>query len=567
LSRQVLPLRPTLSRGATTSLVLTGLLAYLVVVPLGAVVLAALRTVPLDVVGPLTLLNVRAAVEGVVGTGTAATTAWFAGGSTLLSVVIGGYLAWVTERTKAPIRTLVHVAVVVNLIVPGILTAVSWSLLLHERIGILNALIVRVLGVAPFDAYSLPAMIWVDGSEGFALPYLLIAAALRSIDPSLEEAAATAGATRLRRLRTVTLPLLRPVVLTVALLTLVRALGTFVVPVTLGLPGGVRVLATEVYLQSRVFPRNANLAAAYALVQLLVALVALWGYQRATRTSERFVTIRGRGGAGPRTEGRGRVLHAVLGSGLVSAVVVLPFAVMVYSSLLPFYRPPGSGGGFTPTFEHYRWLAGSSAVRRAVADNLVVGGGAALVAVLLAAVIAHRTVRSPGPASRALDLLVSVPVALPGTVLGLALLWWYLVLPLPLYGTAWVLGIALVTTFLPYGARTLQASMLQVGRELEEASTMCGAGEFRTARRIVVPLLLPTIVAVVLFLVSRSFKQLALPSLLGVPGLGMVPTLIFGLSTEALYPQLSALGVVLSVGLAVVTLVARGAMRLREVRR
>jgi iron(III) transport system permease protein len=549
-------------RGALQSSALNAALllvvVYLVVVPVVAVILAALRSVPLDVPGPFTLANLSVALESLRRAGTITNTLVFAGASTAVSLLIGGYLAWVTERTSTRVRTMVHVLVVVNLIVPGILTTVSWILLLHERIGIMNIAFSRAGLSGAFDAYTLPSMIWVDGSDGFALPFLLIAAAMRATDPSHEEAAASSGATRRQVLTTVTLPLLRPAILAAALLSFIRSLGTFVVPIAMGVPGGVRVLATDVYLQSRVFPSNANLAAAYALIHLAFALAALWAYHFATRGDGRFVTLGGRAGSLPRarTGARTRV-HAFAAAALSLVVVALPASVMVYASLLPFYRAPWSGVPTTLDLRHYRWLMASGAVERAFVNNLLIGGLAAVAAVVLSLAIAWQVTRRPGRTARALDVVASLPVALPGTVLALALLWWYLYLPLPLYATRWVLVIGLLTTFLPYGVRTLQSGFAQLGVDLEEASALSGATRIGTLLHIVVPLLAPGIVAVTLYMVSRSFKALAIPALLGGPGLEMVPTVIYGLSSDARYPELSALGVVLSLGLAGLTLLAR----------
>lgn len=542
----------------TGSLLLGAIVGYLVVVPTVTVVVAALRDTPFGMPGAFTLANVRQAVGTLAGAGVLGDTSAFAAGSTLVSVLVGGYLAWVAERTTDVVRTVIHSLVVVNLIVPGILTTISWTLLLHERIGLLNLLATRAGTPAPFDAYTLPAMIWVDGSDGFALPFLVIAAALRASDPAMEEAAVSAGASRWVALRTVTIPLLRPAILAATLIVLVRAAGSFVVPLVLGVPGGVRVLATEVYLQSRLFPSDGNLAAAFALVQLAFAFALLWGHQAATRGSGRFVTVGGRGtrGAGARTP-RWRGLHAAAGSTLIGVVVLLPVGVMTYASLLPFYRAPGDGTALAWTLRNYAWLGESAQVRRAVLNTIVLGGAAAVLAVSLSLLVARRIVRRPGRGARVLDLLASLPLALPGTVLGVALLWWYLFLPLPVYGTRWVLLIALLTSFLPYGVRVVHSGLVQIGVELEEASAMSGARSWRTVMHIIAPLLAPVITAAVLFLLARSFTLLALPALLGAPGGDVVPTVILSLSTEARYSELSAFGVALSVALAGMTLLAR----------
>jgi iron(III) transport system permease protein len=335
----------------------------------------------------------------------------------------------------------------------------------------------------------------------------------------------------------------------------------------MGIPGGIRVFATEVYLQSRIFPGNANLAAAYAVVYLGVALVALGVYSAATRGDGRFVTLGGRAQRpDAATDGPSRWVHAGVAGTLLAVTIVLPFAVMLYTSVLPYYRTPTTGLATTMTLQQYEWVLTSGIVRRALVNNVTVGLGAALAAISVSAGVAWSVVRRPGPLSRVLDVLSTLPIALPGTVLALALLWWYLYLPLPLYATRWVLGLGLVTTFLPYGARVLQAALLQLGHELEEASQVLGARRLTTFRRIVLPLLLPSVLAAVIYMLSRSFKALALPALLSGPGAEVLPIVIYSLYSDGRYPELNALGVLLTVGLAALAIAAhlllrRGALR------
>ncbi|MEY3020140.1 MAG: Trehalose transport system permease protein SugB, partial [Actinomycetota bacterium] len=349
--------------------------------------------------------------------------------------------------------------------------------------------------------------------------------------------------------------------LTAAMLTLVRSIGSFAVPATMGLPGGIRVLATQVYLASRTFPSDAGLAATYAVLHLVLALVVLAVYRRTVGDAGRFVTISGRGARPARPSARRSGAHGPLAVSLLATIVVLPLAVMVYVSLLPYYGPVADNTPDRFTLEAYTYVLTTGFIRRALVNNLVVGGIAALATVLLAAVIAWYAVRSPGRLGRTLDALATVPIALPGSVLGLAILVWYLALPLPLYGTVWVLGIGYVTAFLPFGARTAHAALQQIDVTLEDASRASGASRALTFTRIILPLLAPALIAAAAFVLARSLKVLALPALLAAPGTEVLPVVIYSLYERSAYPELNALGVLLTLGLALLVLPARALAR------
>jgi len=522
-------------------------LCYLVAVPIFAAIVGSLRTAPLGVASPMTFANYRWLLGSTTLLPALGNTFVFAAGSTIVSLLLGGYLAFVTERTGSRLRIGVYLLVVASLIVPGILTTSAWVLLLHERIGVLNGLLQGWGLPAVFNAYTLTAMIWVDGSDGIVLPFLLIAAALRAQPPELEQAARLSGAHGLRLLSTVTLPLLRPAVLAAALLSFVRSVGSFAVPAAMGIPGGIRLLASEVYLASRLFPADANLAAAYSIVYLLIAAAALILLRVATRGQGRFVTVAGRGSSNSAPAAmRFRIVHDAFGALIVVIVVILPLLVILHTSLQPFYRPPFSDGTTTTSLDNYRWALSNSIVRRAFQNNMLIGGLAAAGGTVLAATIAWTSARRPSRMTRAMDTIATIPIAIPGTVLAVALLWWYLYLPLPLYATRWVIGFGLIATFLPYGVRSVHAALLQVDPSLEEASVVAGARWITTFRRIVLPIVLPSVLAATVYMVSRSFKALALPALLSGPGGEMVPTVIYSLYSSGRYPELNALGVLLT---------------------
>ncbi len=537
------------------ALALLAALAYLVVVPLATIVWGSVRTTPPGGDGGFTLDNLTTILGGDGVWSSLHNTGLFATASTVIAMVLGAYLAWVTERTDAPFRRAIYVFVMVPIVVPGILTTIAWALVLHEEIGLANVAVSTVTGneVAPFDGYSLGGMIWADATDSITLPFLLIAAALRNMDPSLEEASRAAGASEATTLRRITLPVMRPALAATALIVFIKTVDSFEVPTVLGLPGGVRVLATDVYVATRRFPADPNLGAAYALLYLGVALVGLWAYHRVTRGAGRFVTIGGRGYRPARIAlGSHRHRHGLAALTIVGVAVILPFLVVVYASLLPYYAPPSAGTWGQLTLDNYRYvLFEAPAVGRAVRNNLVAGLGASVVAVTLAALTSWVLVRGRSRLRGWLDAIAFAPIALPGIVLGLAVMWFYLTVPVPIYASLWIIGVAYVTAYLPYALRATHASMSQLDRELEESSAVAGARWGYTFWRITVPLISSGLVVGFIYVFSRTLKTLSLPVLLAGPGNEVLPVLIYDLYESGRYPELNALGVLMFVVLAV----------------
>jgi iron(III) transport system permease protein len=270
------------------------------------------------------------------------------------------------------------------------------------------------------------------------------------------------------------------------------------------------------------------------------------------------VTISGRGYRPRRVSlGRSGSLHSAAAMCILGAAVLLPMLVIVYTSLVPFYTVPSAHTLTNLSFGHYRWvLFDAPAVRRAAGNNLIAGIGSSAVVTALGAAIAWQAVRRRTRTGVLLDTAATAPIAVPGVVLGAALLWLYLRVPGPIYGSLALIAIGYVTALLPYSVRTASIASVQMDRELEEASSINGASDLTTLRRIVVPLMAPALFVGFLFALSRTFKILSIPVLLGGPGNEVLPVLIYDLASSGRYPQLSAMGTLLVVGLTLVATIA-----------
>jgi iron(III) transport system permease protein len=546
--------------GQSTLLILAGgLLAYLTVIPLVMLVYGSVKSGPPGVAGALTFENYLKLFANWRLAPAMLNSLIFSTGTSLLAFAGGLYLAWMTERTNLPWRGAVYTCILVPMIVPGILTTVGWIILFGRRSGIINIIGMQYLGLSePIEINNMPGMIWVQGTDQIPLAFLLLAAALRSMDPSLEEAAMVAGSGIFHTTIRITLRVLLPGILAVWMISFVRAIENFEVPALIGMPAGILVFATEVYLATRTVPTDFGLASTFAVVYLAITTVGVLLYLKWTAASEQYATITGKGFRPSAFDlGRWRILFAAFNLLLCFILFILPVLVVVWSSFLPFYMAPSPTAFASLTLENYQNLWNLPLVHRAMWNSFVLGLGSSTLTMLLTAVIAWIVVRTKWRGKGALDFLAFSPIAMPGLVLGIAILWLYLVLPVPIYGTLWILLIAYVTKYLPYGMRACSSSMLQIKKELEEASETSGAAWSHTFKRVVLPLLAPGFVAGWIYVITHSFRELSTSIMLYRSGTEVISIVLFEMWDGGQYPALCALGIVMIVILVLISLIAR----------
>jgi iron(III) transport system permease protein len=479
------------------------------------------------------LQNYRALVAGGGGLGaTLLDTAIYAGGATLVAMVLGSALAWLTARTDLPGQRAVSVLVIVPFIIPPIVMAQSYILMLGPQAGVLNE-VLRILpwwhgGSGPVNPFSFGTMVVLQGLSLVPFPFLLLAPAMANMDGSLEEASRMSGASFARTARTVTLPILWPTVLGLAALTFLLAIGGLAIPLLFGQESGTHILALRLWYL--VTPPGGSLpaygqAAAYGLVFLVFMAVIFWAYLRSTRSAARRASISGKGYRPRRLPlGRGKpfALAAVVLYLLV--VVALPAAALLWSAVTP-YTLPISAHNLSANFT----LSAFPAVFhdpqfwQALTRTGVIAAASATIACAVAVTLAFSSVRSarlaasgrPGGssvASRLIDLLASSSIAVPEVIAGFTAFMLYLIINrwVALSGT--IAALILANSYrlaVPY--RTAYSAILQVGGELEEAAASSGASRLATFRRVVLPLILPTVLAVwiQLFIVAATDFTLA----------------------------------------------------------
>ncbi|MGH2349741.1 MAG: ABC transporter permease [bacterium] len=541
-------------------------LAFLALYPTFMLFYGSVSSAPLGLPGTFTLEHYRIAYADPETYRVLANSFLFAGGSALLSLLLAGILGWITIRTNAPGAGVFEMVALVPNVLPPLLISTSWVLLLSPRIGLINVVLAKV-GIPPLNVYSMGGMIFVEGLVLTPLAYLIISAAMRSMDPALEEAARIAGSSTLTAARRVTVPLIRPALLAAGALNFVRALESFDTPAIIAIPARLDVLTTKIYREAiSVSPPNHNLAATYGMSLLVITLTLVYLYRRLTARSERFATITGRGYR-PHTIDLGGWRYAGSAAAvlILGMIVALPFLVLVLTSLLPFYEVPTWATLKVLTLKHYDYLLHNERVARAFQVSGLLATVGATGAMILASAVGYLTVRTKLRGRGVLDALTFIPWAFPGTALAIGLLWGYVRLPIAVYATIWILLIGYVTRFLPYGLRTMTSTMVQVHAELEEASRVCGAGVLATFRRILLPLLRPGFMAGWAILATIFMREFSLSLFLYTPASEPLGPLLYHFWIDAQAGRMAALGVLVSLAsVALVTVarrVSRGAVR------
>ena len=472
----------------------------------------------------------------------------FAFGAAAVSFVLGTFFAWINERTNTPCKALFFALSIIPLIIPGILFTVSWILLASPKIGMINTLLQSWLGtdIVFINIYSMTGMIWVDGLHYSPMAFLLMTAAFRSMDPALEESAQMSGASVPQIFFRVTLKLAWPAVLATLLILFVRAIESFEVPALLGLPVGIEVYTSAIFQAIHRYPSQIGLASAYAVTLLVICSLGIYFQSRLSSQGGRFATVTGKGFRSRTMDlGNWRYLTAGLFILYFFVVVALPFCVLLWSSLQKYFSAPSFAALNHLSFDAYRSVLGQPAFGTVVWNSLVLSLGSATLIMLATSITAWVVVRTHLPGRWLIDNLASLPLVFPGLVLGLAIMICYLNMPIGIYGTLWIMLIAYVTRFLPYGMRYSSTSMLQIHKELEESAAMSGASWGMTFRRIVLPLLKPGLLAGWIYIAIVSVRELSSSILLYSPGSEVVSIMIWEFWQNGQYVELSALGVML----------------------
>jgi iron(III) transport system permease protein len=539
-----------LDAASIVMIVVSIITAYLVLPPLYSVVQTSLFTTKLTgEIDQFTFRYYQDLIRELQVVGPFLNTLYFSAGSALFATLLGGSIAWIVTRTDSPLRGLGYFTAFASFGTPFILYTIGWLLLLGKA-GPINAWLKILLDqTGPVvNVYSLFGMIFIESLLWSPFVFLMLAAAFRSMDPSLEEASAVCGARVWQTMRRVSLRLMLPAFFSVMLLIFIRSFESFEIPALVGLPGDVRVLTTSIYLDAQKLPPRYGSAGAFSVLLMFVVAGTLYLYFRVTREGDRFHTITGKGYR-PAVVHLGRWRYLAGGSLLLYAIVllVLPFLIILWASLLPFYMQPSIEAMSKFTLKNYITAIHFPKITDSIKNSILLGLGSASAVMALTLLASWLLVRTKMRGRWLLDLLTTLPLLFPGIVMGLAILRFYLFVPIPVYGTLWILLIAFVTRYIPYGIRYTHSGLLQLHKELEEAAYAAGASWSNCMRRIVLPLVTPSFLGGWAFIFLLSAKELSMSVLLVSPQTPVVSVAIFELWENAQVGELAAFGVIWTV--------------------
>ena len=523
---------------------------------------------PLGVPGAFTLSNYMNAYSDPLTYRLLFNSFLFATGSAVIATLLAATLAWIAIRTNAPFRRFFELTAIVPNIFPPVMLAVAWTVLLSPRTGLINRTLMDIfsLSEAPFNIYSLWGMVFVESLITTPLAFLIVSASLYSMDPSLEESARVAGSSNLQIARRITFPIVRPALLSAAMLNFVRAIESFDTPAIIALPARIEVFTTKIYREAiGAFPPNQNLAATYAVSLLLITMLFVYFYRGLTKRSERYVTVTGRGYRPTIIDlGKWRYLASAVAGLILIMIVVLPFLVMIYVSFITYVHVPGAKTWELLTLDNYVGNLSDTRTYRALQNSLLLAIGGATLCMLLATLTAWVTTKTKTAGRGVIEALTFIPWAFPGTALAIGLLWTYVYVPLPIYGTLWILLIAYITRFLPYGLRTMTSTIVQLHDDLPQASMVCGAGFLATFRRILLPLLRPGFLAGWIILATIYLREFSTSVFLYSPGAEPLGPLLYHFYVDGNLGPMCALGVIVSVVCVAMIIIARRIGRVGE---
>src|SRR5689334_5496941 len=427
--------------------------------------------------------------------------------ATVLAVIFGFLQAWILTRTNIPGRQRLERLMELPYYMTPLIGALAWGVLLGPKTGLVNQAW-RSFGAPSdlFNIYSPWGIAWVMALFEGTVAFVMISAAMKSMDPSLEESSRVLGAGKLRTALRITLPLVAPGVLSATIFVFAEMLGSFAAAFVLGIPGRFYVVTTSIWQATLSFPPDYGRAAAMGLSLFVVMLVTLTLARLVLRKGT-YTTITGKAFR-PREMEVGALRWPLLAIawGYIIVAVILPLGALLLTSFERFATVIIPQMQFTVA--NYTTAMQMGSVGPAFLNSLILAISVSTIGVLVIGVLAWIIYRSRMPGSSAAEYVIMFPQAVPRLVFGLGLLWAWINLPIPIYGTLWLLALAYFTVFLPLGLRTIASVVLQVDPSLEECARVCGAKWGYQMRTVTMPLLRPGLVAAWLLIFIASVREL-----------------------------------------------------------
>jgi iron(III) transport system permease protein len=488
----------------------------------------------------------------------------YAGGSAALGTGIGALLAWVVARTNTPGKALVELMPLYPILMPPIMKNIAWILLLAPRSGILNGMLQQFFGIETpvFNAFTMAGMVWVFGIACVPLGYLFLLPVFLSFDPSLEESAYIAGSKPVNTMFKITFPLAVPALVSAFVLNFLRGLRSFETPVLQGTPGNIKVFVSRVY-DSMALEFNVGLATAYSVVLVILSVLTLYFYVRATRFSERYATITGKGyrvrvidiGPWKYVTFLAVVLYFLAG-------IAIPFLVLIVVSMIPYFDYetfmsfPSNAvlNNYYTVMKHPSFVSG-------LYNSLFLSVSIAVTTVLAGIVMAFTIHRTRAYGTKIFEFIGTLPLAFPPLVLSVGLV--IIFLGTPLYNSLWALGLGLFVAYFPYAFRNASGSIVNIHKELDEAAWVHGARWRHVFFKITLPILKPAVGGALFYIFIEAIRNVDVAVLLTSPGMEYGPVTLFEYFRVGQWAEAAAGGVIYLIILIVAVSVAKFAFRMK----
>ncbi|MDP2604318.1 MAG: iron ABC transporter permease [Deltaproteobacteria bacterium] len=434
-----------------------------------------------------------------------------------IALVLGCFFAWLIARTDIPMKGFLEFFFWLSFFLPALPEAMGWILLLDPKYGLLNQGIMG-LGIVSqpiFNIYSFWGIVWAHLGGSVAVKVMLLTPAFRNLDAALEESSRISGASGWRTFFHIIVPVMMPAILVTTILGIIRSLEAFEIELLLGTPIGLQVYSTKIH--ELVTWEPPQFAPAMALSTIFLGLLLLMvALQRRHIGKRIYTTLTGRGfSIRPTYLGRWRMPAFWLILAFALFVTLVPTALLLTGTFMKLF---GFFNIAEPwTLENWRATLTDPVLMRSLWNTLAIGLGSGVIGVLFYSLIAYVVVRTRHRGRWLLDFLSWLPWSIPGILLGMALLWTFLQTKifLPIYGTIYILMIAMVIKSMPFGTQMIKSVLLQLGNDLEEASKACGGTWFDTFRRVILPLTMPALITVGLVGFISAARDISTVVLLG----------------------------------------------------
>jgi iron(III) transport system permease protein len=530
---------------------LLALLLLIIGVPVAMVVLMSLRTGFPGEGGALTLQNF---VEVYADTATyeiVGNTLLFALGSVLVALFFAVPLSWLLMRTDIPFKKTFYVLLTVGILIPVFLRTIAWILLLSPRIGLLNKWLMAAFDLTgpPLSLYNIAGMAFIQGISFVPGAFFMLSAAYRAMDPSLEEAAYTAGVGKLTTFLRINIPLTLPAIAAVMVYLFMTGIAVFEVPAIVGLPARILVLSALIYTATSPptgLPEY-GIAGAYGGIMLAAGLALAYFYVRLVKQGKKFTVITGRGYR-PREISLGRWKWAAIAFVLLylSIEVFIPFLVLLWTSFMPYLRLPSADALKALTLKNYLTIPDYAGARPFI-NTFILMIGVPTVAMFLSVLVSWTVVRTQVSFRGILDTVAFLPHAIPSILIAVGMAYLSLAYReyFPLYGTIFIIMLAHVVSWIAYGTRTTNSVMIQIHRELEEAGKVAGASTPRVLWKIILPLIAAGIVNSWIWIGMLSYREVTMALTLYTRNNVVISTVVWQFWGSGWIPQVAALGVIL----------------------